>query len=212
MRQFARMLVTRFIGLILTLSCLTGGIARAADGIVRFTQALSVPERAECGVNRLTSDQAAVLDALVRREAGSRVAASAESTTATKPFSKRLTADERRLTGMNGLSATEITKLDALIERHANANVARTLLAPPVYIRRSAPVEPVEKDDRRQIHGTFSLSYGWGKGGYSERTGAMMMNYDDPAGRYSIAIGYSETHVKLPEGQGVYLEGPPFRP
>ena len=30
-----------------------------------------------------------------------------------------------------------------------------------------------EKKPERRVHGTFSLSYGFGKGGYSEKTGSM---------------------------------------
>jgi hypothetical protein len=43
---------------------------------------------------------------------------------------------------------------------------------------------------------------GWGSGGYSEKTGAMMLNYTDPARGFSVSVGYSESHVK---GPGTYI-------
>lgn len=201
----------------------TAGLA--ADDTGRFTRSLNAAERSQAGIDRLTSDQAAVLDALVRRDSASRVsvppaqqqppadskaAAKAEPLPTPSSFSKRLTAEERRLAGFGSLTAGEMARLDALIERFTSASVARALLAPPRYISRYSRVEPAEREERRKIHGSYSLSFGWGKDGYSERTGAMQMTYDDPAGRYSVTIGYAESHVKGGPGYGVYRDGPPY--
>ena len=73
--------------------------------------------------------------------------------------------------------------------------LARTLLAPlpPPRLR---PINPTETKSERKIHGTYSLSFGWGSGGYSERTGSVMLHLDDPDGRYAISVGYSESHIK----------------
>jgi hypothetical protein len=57
-------------------------------------------------------------------------------------------------------------------------------------------VTPTEAKKEREIHGSFSLSYGFGSGGYSEKTGSMVLTMDDPARRYSISVGYSESHIK----------------
>ena len=62
---------------------------------------------------------------------------------------------------------------------------------------------PTEAKKEREIHGSFSLSYGFGSGGYSEKTGSMVLTLDDPARRYSISIGYSESHIK---GGSVYRD------
>lgn len=211
--------------LFLAASALIFSSAGAADDTGRFTRTLSAAERTEAGIDKLSSDEAAVLDAMVRRDTGARVAVSISATPAAteKPakdtaapatptsFSQRLTADERRLCGFGSLSAVQIARIDGLVERHASASVARALLAPPTYLARRPRIEPAERDDSRKIHGSYSLSYGWGKGGYSERTGSMMMTYDDPAGRYSVTIGYTESHVKGGPGTGVYIGGPPYR-
>jgi hypothetical protein len=229
----------------------TGVNASEAPG--RFTQWVPVAERAEAGLLRLSSDEAAVLDVMVRREVGARANAGTtprgriansrgasegssevpaeretekEADSATRPFSDGLSADERRLAGFGKLSAAETAKINALVERYTLGNVARALLAPPKYVARNR-LEPVEKTERKTISGSFSLSYGFAKGGYSERTGAMDVTYTDPAGRYSVTVGYSETHVKggdgrgmylyddrryMPDGRGMYLDGPPYRP
>lgn len=223
----------------------------ASEAPGRFTQWVPVAERAEAGLLRLTSDEAAVLDVMVRREVGARAnAGTSAPARATLPrgktgeeenakgasgteagddrsFSDRLSADERRLAGFGKLTAAETAKINALVERYTVGNVARALLAPPRYVARNTRLEPVEKPAPKTISGSFSLSYGFAKGGYSERTGAMDVTYTDPAGRYSITVGYSETHVKggdgrglplyddrgyMPDGRGMYRDGPPYRP
>jgi hypothetical protein len=125
-------------------------------------------------------------------------------------FSLRLTEGERATAGLPTLSAAEVAQLDAFVDRHQNARLARTVLAPPVFITKSR-LDPSETKKERQIHGTFSLSFGWGSGGYSERTGSMVLNFEDPAKGYAISIGYSESHIK--GGHGVYRDpyyGDPF--
>ena len=42
-----------------------------------------------------------------------------------------------------------------------------------------------------EIHGSITLLYGQGSGGYSERGGSMVLTYEDPSG-ISLAVGYSE--------------------
>jgi len=46
---------------------------------------------------------------------------------------------------------------------------------------------------RRQpeIHGSISLMYGAGSGGYNEYGGAVTLSYEDPNG-FALAVGYSE--------------------
>ena len=122
---------------------------------------------------------------------------------------------------MSVLTGGELPRLDSLVERHENAQLARLLLAPPSYLARS-PVKPVEARAGREIHGSFSLSYGFGKGGYSEKTGSMVLNFEDPEHHLAVAVGYTESHVKGGYGyRGDYYSdslreypgGPdPFRP
>ncbi len=170
--------------------------AQTAD---RFSQTLTTTLRDEIKFDRLSSDQVGVLDALVRRDIAGRSARAAD---APGSFSERLTPDQRRNAGLALLTASEVARLDALIDRYGVSGSARTLLAPPVYIARTKAVQPREEKAERKIHGSFSLSMGWGSDGYSERTGAMTLRMDDPAGRYSISVGYAESHIK--GGSGYY--------
>ena len=43
-----------------------------------------------------------------------------------------------------------------------------------------------------------------GSGGYSEKSGSMVLTMEDPEKRYSITVAYSETHIK--GGKGYYRD------
>jgi hypothetical protein len=186
-----------------SLACLAtalvfGATRAAAQDPSRFSQTLSVAERTECALTKLSSDQIAVIDALVRRDTATRSGTAPAPETPTA-FSQRLTADERKATGLPSLTPAEVAKIDAFVERYQSARLARTLLAPPSFLtpqRTALRESDTRKPKERELHGTFSLSMGWGSGGYSEKTGAMSVTLEDPAKGYSITIGYSETHVK----------------
>jgi hypothetical protein len=190
--------VSRFLRLpvsLVLLALFSGLESRANSADVRFSQSLSAEEKAASGLSRLNSDQVAVIDALVRRDIPGRAATPGKDE---KPstFSQRLTADERRVAGLGALSAEELPRIDSLVERYQSAKLARTLLAPPALISRASRVTPEETKPEKKIHGSFSLSYGWGKGGYSEKTGSMVLNYTDPDRGFGVTIGYSESHIK----------------
>lgn len=187
------------------------GTAAAGDD-TRFSNMLNAAEKASAGVAKLTSDQVAVLDALYRRDTakrGSTVAPKSNAEAAPAEFSRRLSADERRNTGIASLTEAEVAKLDALVERQQNAQLVRVFLAPPPLVaRRDVRTEAREE---RRIHGSFTLSYGFGKGGYSEKSGSVQVTLDDPERNLSITVGYSQSHIK--GGYGYYpgyLYGDPF--
>lgn len=196
----------------LLFACLClAGLARATE-TDRFSQWLTTTEQREAGVDKLTSDQVAVLDALVRKDISNRSVGRAEGSP--DEFSKRLKPDELRNTGLASLTAEQVARVDVFVGRFAGAKLARTLLAPPVYISRTPPrPEQTERKKERELHGTFSLSMGWGSGGYSEKSGSMTVRMDDPEHNFSLSVGYSETHVKGPSGV-IYRDGyyPPFYP
>ena len=186
-------------------------VASASE--LRFSVSIEPAERVAAGLTRLTSDQVAVLDAFVRRDAANRLSTVAPEVT-TQPekpgptFSQRLTANERHTAGFATLTPAELTQLDAIVERHQNARLVRTLLAPPSYITHRDRITLSDRKKEREIHGSFSLSYGVGSGGYSEKSGSMVLNLEDPVKGYSISIGYSETHTK--GGVPYYLYRDPF--
>ncbi len=177
-------------------------VGRAAEATSdRFSQWLTVPEQKEAGLQKLSSDQVAVLDALVRRDLTARASGRAEGSP--DEFSKRLTPDELRNAGLAALAAEEVARVDVFVGRFAAARLARTLLAPPVYISKVRIAEPVEKKKEREIHGSFTLGMGFGSGGYSEKFGGMTLRMDDLEHNLSISVGYSESHYKGPYGSGV---------
>lgn len=199
--------------LLLALACACAVIptVRAVEG--RFSQTLSATELKETGAGRLTSDQLAVIDALVRRDLGKQLAPRRGDPPPAARFSQRLTDNERFTAGFATLSASELERLDTLIGRYDTAALAPTLLAPPVFVPAGIRLRPTETRTGPEIHGSISLSYGVGKG-YDERTGGMTLSYEDPARRFSVVVGYSESHIKgnIPyyrDGYGGY--GDPMR-
>ncbi|PAW66929.1 MAG: hypothetical protein B9S34_06695 [Opitutia bacterium Tous-C1TDCM] len=174
--------------------------AAAAD--LRFSLSLAAAEKTAAGLARLSSDEVAVIDALVRRDTA-RLASAADSAAGEKTFAQRLTADERRTSGIAALPAEEAARLDTFVARFQAARLARTLLRPPAFHTRATRIRTEEAKRDRAIHGSFSLSYGWGKGGYSEKTGSMVLNWEDPDRGIAVSFAYTESHIK---GGGVYRD------
>lgn len=167
--------------------------ARAASQ--RFSATLEPVEAAQTGLFRLSSDQVAVLDALVRRDTITVANASAAHPVAAR-FSQRLSADERRNAGLTLLSETELARLDAHVEGFsrpvAPGAVSATLATPA-----AAPASPtaVQWKQEPEIHGAISFMVGGGSHGYSEYGGAMEVTYFDPAHGFEISAGYAEVHT-----------------
>jgi len=183
---------------------LATAIARAQDEL-RFSTSLGQEERTAIGLTRLDADRVAVIDALVRRDSSRPAVAGAPA-----DFSARLTTDERRTAGIDTLTLSERSRLDAAVARHQSARAARSLQAPLVLAAPRGRITTEERRPERGIHGAFSLSYTFGRGGYSERTGSILLTHEDPASGLSFAVGYSETHVKGPAPY--YLARDPFIP
>ena len=191
------------------LTAVTGALA--AD--TRFSQRLAISERVESCFNWLSSDQIAVLDALVRRDLAAQAAPRRGEPPLAARFSQRLSSDERANAGLALLTDQELTRLDALVDQHASAALTRVLLAPPVFVPAGMPLRSAEAKTVPGVHGSISLSYGFGKGGYSEKTGAMMLNYEDPMHGFSVMFGYAETQVKGPGPyRNGYIGAPPLVP
>jgi hypothetical protein len=145
---------------------------------LRLSQRLTSPERTEAGLEKLSSDQLAVLDALIRRDEKLPENLDATQLPATR-FSQRLSAEERRTAGLDALvSRDESGALPALTARSTGAAAA-----------------PEFKRPALEIHGVISFTYGAGSGGYRETGGSVVLEYDDPAHHFSLLVGYAETHV-----------------
>jgi hypothetical protein len=162
---------------------------RAAD-FTRFSQVLTTEQRAVTGLDQLTSDQLAVLDALVRHDDAYAVPSTAAHPRPAR-FSQRLDIDERRDAGLTRLSTDQLARLDALVEQ-------RVPLRFPIVAPASGATAPMVEIEhvRPQIHGAVTLGMGWGSGGYSEVGGSMVVDYYDPAHHLDVTMGYSEVHTK----------------
>ena len=160
----------------------------------RFSSTLSATDSAQIGLVRLTSDEIAVLDALVRNDLS--LAPDANSPQ-TRPalFSQRLSAEERRNAGLTRLSDSELASLNADVERFARpvapASGPATDLNNPAG---DSSLTSVMLRRDPELHGTVSFMVGGGSHGYSEYGGAINLTYYDPAHHFALDVGYSEIH------------------
>lgn len=173
----------------------------------RFSQTLSSSERSEAGLDRLSSDQVAVLDALYRRDLATQAAPRrASAPAASALFSQRLSAEERSSAGLALLTADEVARLDTLVERQGAPMLAAVAarptgsLASSGYVPLSVRARVAEAKAAPEIHGSFTFGLGFGKG-YSEQFGGITLNYVDPDRKFALSLSYSESHIK---GAGPY--------
>ena len=176
---------------------LCAGAALVARGAadVRFSATLTPDLRERAGLNRLTVDNVAVIDGLVRQdEAASKFKDNDVDHTR---FSQRRTTREREISGLDHLTAPQVALLDNLVKLRISgespiaAALAGTVTGPAI----STGVKPTVTDKKLDIHGEIGFTYGWGDGG-SFSGGDIVLTQTDPAGRYSILVGYSEYHGK----------------
>jgi hypothetical protein len=167
-------------------------VAAAAPGVYLFSGSLAPAERTACGVDRLSLQQVAALDDLVRRE--SAVVAGAPA--AVPQFSRRLDPAECRAAGLDRLTPAQVARLDGLVSRWLAADepVAFASGGGTLY---PAGAKAAANQARSEIHGTITLEYGAGSGGYSERTGAIDLFYAPPGSRFSFGFGYADSLVKF---------------
>ena len=174
------------------LTGLAGAVLAGEDP--RFSKSFAMDEFSAAGLQKISSDQVAILDALVRRDE-----AAALQTTPAHPraalFSQRLSADERANAGLPLLTAAEIARIDAQVARLENlAAPASAALA--TAGGSLAPTAAPAYRALPQIHGSVSLFYGTGSRGYSSQGYSVDLIYHDPDHDYTITAGYSEVRSK----------------
>ncbi|HTQ30188.1 MAG TPA: hypothetical protein VMI53_03175 [Opitutaceae bacterium] len=175
---------------ILALGCLlvsTAVAARADD--LPFSQILTPAERSEAGLNKLSGEQIAILDALVAREELSRMNAWNSVHPQAADFSHGLAPDKRHSAGLDRLTAPELVRLDDLVQKNLSLKMAES--APAV-----GPLKPEGIKPRPQVHGELGVMVAVGSHGYNAYGGYVALNYADLAKRYSISAFYAETRVK----------------
>lgn len=163
----------------LALTCSLVAVALFAADSARFSQSITPEQRTTAGLDRLSSDQVAALDALVRlnltqtaadaqkaeRASVAPPATVAPAATAPVPFSQALSAAQRRAAGLEELTAEQCAAIDTLV-------AAQTAAAPRYEPNAPRSVEAVEFfPNRYEVHGEFGFSLGAGSGGYSSRAG-----------------------------------------
>lgn len=178
----------------LAVLCLAGGLAgvtRAGEETEsRFSSTLSPAQQAETGLDRLTVDNIAVIDALVRLDAAAATRL-VRNNIRTTHFSERRTAHEREIAGLDRLTPEQVRKLDQFVALRIPAPVPSDADLAYASVRLDATTPVAIKKPAPEIHGSLSLTYGWSRGG-SIRGADTSVTYVDPRKRYSITVGYSE--------------------
>ncbi len=172
---------------------LIGAVAIAAQAQdARFSKTLTSAELADTGIAKLSPDQLAVLDALIRRDAKIIAVPDAEHP-APPRFTLRQLPEERARAGLGSLTEAELSRLDALVADFESGRRPAPAPAGP-----DAGWKPIVNRPRPEVHGMVSLTYGAGSGGYQEMGGAMVVNVDDPEHGLSLWFGYATMRVKGP--------------
>ncbi len=181
-------------------AALMAATAVPASAASRFSESLSDADRQACGIDRLSSDQVAALDALVHRVEAD---APEPGPAAAKPFSQQLIPDEFRAAGLGLLTAPQRARLDAQVAADGSpaghpalAALAGTGAAAPAGVEAQRPAP--------EIHGFVALTYGFG-GGTSFREATTAVDYVDPSHRLELGVSFSQIEGKLPYACGPRL-------
>jgi hypothetical protein len=171
---------------------------------VRFSQQLTNSEYAEIGLPQLSSDQLAVLDALIRLDEKCYAGPGATPPLPAR-FSQRITAGDRENASLELLTKAQLERLDAVVARIEFGNVPDGASS----VGAGSALQPDLKRPGLEIHGTISFMFGTGSGGRSEQGTALALEVDDPAHNFSAFIDYEQMRGKGPLlGRGGY--GYPF--
>lgn len=201
---------------VLALTCALLASALCAGGSTRFSQSLSVEQRATTGLTQLNSDQLAALDALVRLDQAQRTADSKKAESAATPasFSQSLSVDQRRAAGLELLTTEQQAAVDLLV-------AAQAAPAPRHELAATRPVEAVEFfPNRFEVHGEVGFSFGGGSGGYSSRAAWLTTSLLDvkTGTEFAVTVASGREKWKRPyrwtndwEHVGLSLETPLFR-
>ena len=197
--------------------------AAAAPVAARFSAELSPAERTACGIDRLTSDEVASLDALVRRQGAVKAKAGKPAA-----FSQRLRPGEKHAAGLDRLRSEELSRLDAVVARKSSPTETSAELTDfatfanehPLLMAGFPTAGAIDAADvagpRPQIHGEMRLEFGFGRG-HSERSAGLELDYDDPAHGFSASLDYEVSRIQsrrpvLPPSFDPFYHGPMENP
>lgn len=166
--------------------------ALGAGPEIRFSKQLAPAELSAAGLEQLSSDQLAILDALVRRDIDKAKLTSKEPRAAL--FSERLSADERRNAGVDQLDAAEVAALDASVQRLIVPRPSGTFGLATSHGPYSVPSLKLRRDPKIETHMAAMVAVG--SDGYSAFGAGIELSYDDPNNDFGISVSYSEIHEK----------------
>jgi hypothetical protein len=147
-----------------------------------FSATLSDGLKAAAGLATLNADE---LKALDQQVADDLTFAREEKLTALDgTFAARRTEAQRKQAGLDRLTPDQLARLNEL--------VAAALAARPAPKERPRLKESeVLAKNRPEIHGSVSVTYGWGRGGQDFRGSSLWLEYYDPESRFALGVGVS---------------------
>ena len=148
-----------------------------------FTATLSTADKAAVGLDGLSMEEWEALDQLVSEDLS--YARREKLTELPDTFVGRRDEAARKQTGLDKLTAGQLAKLNELV---AAAIAARPT---PKERPRLKESDVLAARRRGEIHGSVSVTYGWGAGGRDYRAGALWLDYYDPESRVGLGVGLS---------------------
>lgn len=168
---------------------------------VSFSQILTPAERTATGFDRLTSEQAKALNALIERDVSA--ARQGDVVAFAKTFTQRRSPEEWKRAGIDRLTETERAQLDRLVATAVAARPVVPFVRSP-YTPGGADSVSIDKP-KPEVHGDVSVFVGAGSGGYSAYGGAFDATVTDPSHRFTFGVGMSDVHVR---GGRSCIDGP----
>lgn len=159
-----------------------------------FFAGLSAEERAAVGLEKLSAEQQAALDALVAKEV--KLARQGDVRGFAGTFTSRRSETERVAAGLAALTTSEKYQLDRVVSR------ALATLPPgaPVAITRTPRAsELVVKPFKWETHGFVQLEYGFGSGGGDYRAATVAVTQENLRTGTAFTFAYS-----VIEGDGLW--------
>ena len=189
------------------LGCLLPALTPLRAGEGGFTATLSAEQKTAAGLDVLTPAELAGLDRIVADEVG--LARQQNIGEFSENFVARRSTGERQLAGLDRLTAEQQAKINEFV---AAALAARPKPKERPRIKDSEVLVPARP---AEIHGSVTLSYGWG-GGRSFRGESLWLDYYDPESRVGIGVGIANYsggfagYYPDDYGSGYYYGNSPF--
>lgn len=154
-----------------------GTSLNAAGG---FSATLSGAQITAAGLATLTPAEQVVLDQLVMGDVA--LARRENPGDLGGTFAGRRSEAERKSAGLDRLTPAELAELNELV---AAAVAARPRPKERPRLKGNDVVIP----SRAELHGSVSMTYGWGRGGRSFRAASLWLDYYDPESGLNLSVG-----------------------